>query len=102
MTEERTTPNASRDAQKQRRSSFVGKARLAGSISFDKEPDNQNAAVKPKYPASRNSLDVPSPSEDMNVESNSLINREKQNSGVVIARTDQSRQHQDRSLAFIR
>ncbi|KMQ94692.1 eye-specific diacylglycerol kinase [Lasius niger] len=101
VTEERTTPNASRDAQKQRRSSFVGKARLAGSISFDKEPDNQNAAVKPKYPASRNSLDVPSPSEDMNVESNSLINREKQNSGVVIARTDQSRQHQDRSLAFI-
>lgn len=102
MTEEQRTLNVSKD-EKQRRSSIVQKTRLSGNITFDKESDDQNAAVRSKNPASRNSLDVPSPSEDVNIESNSVINREslKQNSRV-IAHTDQSQQHQDRPLAFIR
>ncbi|XP_072752362.1 eye-specific diacylglycerol kinase isoform X3 [Anoplolepis gracilipes] len=73
VTEERRTSNVSKDVQKQRRTSFVEQARLVGSISFDKEPDDENAAVKPKNPASRNSLDVPSPNEE-NIEANSFIN----------------------------
>lgn len=100
MTGERRPSNVSKDAQKQRRSSFLEKARLCASISLDK--DDGNAAVKPKNPTSRNSLDVPSPSEEINMESNSLINRDslKQNSRV-IAHTDQSQQHQDQPT-FIR
>ncbi|GAB1864641.1 Diacylglycerol kinase [Camponotus japonicus] len=103
VTEEQEISNVSKDTQEQRRSSIVEKAKLSESISFNKESDDQNAAVKPRKPANRNSLDVPSPSEDINIESNSLINREslKQNSRVVIAHADQLQQHQDRPLTFI-
>lgn len=103
MTEEQEMSNVSKDAQEQRRSSIIERAKLSESISFDKKSEGQNVAIKPRHSANRNSLDVPSPSEDINIESNSFINREslKQNSRV-IAHTDQLQQHQDRSLSFIR
>lgn len=102
VTKEQEISKVSKGAREQRRSSIVEKVKLSKSMSFDKESDDQNA-VKPKRPVNRNSLDVPSPSEDINIESNSLINREslKQNSRV-IAHTDQLQQHQDRPLTFIR
>lgn len=103
MIEKTNRPNE--DTRGQGQPSVVGKIRLSRqpeSASLDKESEGQNG-VRPKDPASRNSLDV-SPSVNKNGESNSHIRREslKQNSHVAIARAEQSQHQADRSLAFIR
>ncbi|EZA49626.1 Eye-specific diacylglycerol kinase [Ooceraea biroi] len=98
--EDRTLSNGSRDVQKQKRPSSVAeRRRLSRQFEnrlLDREHDNENA-VKPKDPASRNSLDT-SPTENKGVNSNSLINREslKRGSHIAIARTEQSQHQADR------